>query len=157
LTELDPNGFGNEHMPEQARQNFDRVNQHQVAHRPRVGDDHRRAPSGTKPLKHGEVPLDVFDRARLEYIVSFEKSVDLVASVQAESLRQFIFAQPRRAKALDNQSLQSLSLEIGAARAKSRGDFVGYTEGEVHQFTPVLPLTQTPACATTPPAAAPVP
>lgn len=127
-----------QHSREQARQQFDFVDQNQIVQRPRVRDDDRHAASEAKPGQRLDLTVKLLQREGLVHPMRLEKTVNLVGHRKAKRLPQFLLADLPGAKRFQHQRLQRLTLKVAPNPAKAGGKFVG----NAHEQNHILVLPQ---------------
>jgi hypothetical protein len=117
---------------EKAGHTVDSVDEDQVVERSRVGDDNPHSVSKAQSPQGRAFPLEVFQGVVEPHLMSLEKAVEFMASLQTEKLAQLRLSQPTSLVLFQRKCFQCAAGEIAPCGGEPLSDIVRDVECDFH-------------------------
>jgi len=125
----------NEHALEQPREDFNGIDQHQIASGAGIRDGGTHAASKAKSGQRLQLAFQFLQRDAVVIVVRLQEPVDFVAGFETEQSPKVRSGQTAGAIFLCHQRLESAALETDTAGAEALGKVVADMDGQVHGHT----------------------
>ena len=117
---------------EDAGQNLDSLYEDQIVERSRVGDHHSHLGSKTQAPQGRAFTLEIFQGVIQPYFMGLQKTVEFVASSQAQQLPQLHICQPPGLVLFERKSFECPAGKIASGSGEPLRDIIRDVDGKFH-------------------------